>query len=145
MGAGPLTTSCLTRSTCSTARYRPRPTRPCSTFRLLSTAYLGLPFRPPFDDARVRRALAHALDRASLESSVASPATGGFLPPAMPGHSHDAGLRHDPGLARRLLAEAGHPDGRGLPALRLIQPDPGFGDETRRQIEARWGNRYGAI
>ena len=109
---------------------------------LLSTAYLGLPFRPPFDDARVRRALAHALDRASLESSVARPATGGFLPPAMPGHSHDAGLRHDPGLARSLLAEAGYPEGRGLPAARLIQADPGFGDETRRRIEARWESQW---
>jgi ABC-type transport system substrate-binding protein/class 3 adenylate cyclase len=109
---------------------------------LLSTDYLGLPSRPPFDDARVRKALAHALDRTSLEGSVASPAAGGFVPPAMPGHSHDIGLRYDPPLARSLLAEAGYTSPRELPTLRLIQADPGFGHETRRRLEAIWESQW---
>ncbi|MEJ2561011.1 MAG: ABC transporter substrate-binding protein [Anaerolineae bacterium] len=42
------------------------------------------------------------------------PATGGFVPPEMPGHSAGIGLPYDPGQARQLLAAAGYPGGRGL-------------------------------
>ena len=38
----------------------------------------------------------------------------------MPGHSHRVGPEYDVELARRLLAEAGYPEGRGLPKLTLI-------------------------
>jgi ABC-type oligopeptide transport system substrate-binding subunit/serine/threonine protein kinase/class 3 adenylate cyclase len=77
--------------------------------------------RPPFDDARVRRALTHALDRPALVNIIlrgdASPATGGLIPPGVPGHAADIGLAYDPDRARRLLAEAGYPDGRGFPVI----------------------------
>jgi ABC-type oligopeptide transport system substrate-binding subunit len=77
--------------------------------------------RPPFDDARVRRALVLATDRETLAEGVlqgyAAAATGGLLPQGMPGHSPGIGLPFDPGRARRLLAEAGYPGGRGFPAV----------------------------
>jgi oligopeptide transport system substrate-binding protein len=63
------------------------------------------------------------------------PAHGGFLPPAMPGHSHDLALPHDLERARSLLAEAGYPEGRGLPELRLVHADPGLGENLRREVE----------
>jgi ABC-type transport system substrate-binding protein len=97
----------------------------------------------PFDDVRVRRALAHGLDRAPLIGSTANaPAHGGFLPPAMPGHSHDLAPAYDLDRARALLDEAGYPDGRGLPELRLIHADPGFGPEFRRDTEAKWESQW---
>jgi len=75
--------------------------------------------RPPFDDRRVRRAFTLATDRETLADVIlrgyASPATGGFVPPGMPGHSPGIGLPYDPEAARRLLAEAGYPGGRGFP------------------------------
>lgn len=80
---------------------------------------------PPFDDVRVRRAFAHALDRTdwARRSGRHEPATsGGLLPPAMPGHSHRIGLDFDPVGARHLLAEAGYPSGRGLPEIQLVSP-----------------------
>jgi len=87
----------------------------------------------------VRQALAHGLDRRLLvQDTNGAPAYGGFLPPAMPGHSHDLALRYDIRRARTLLAEAGYPDGRGLPELRLIHADPGFGADFRRHEEAKW-------
>ena len=91
----------------------------------LATWYLGFAAnRPPFDDERVRRAFALALDRDRLADEWTGPSQrvgrGGFLPPLIPGHSHRIGLPHDPARARELLAEAGHPDGRGLPALSFL-------------------------
>jgi ABC-type transport system substrate-binding protein len=43
---------------------------------------------------------------------------GGLLPPAVPGHSPRVALPFDHDRAR-LLSEAGHPDGRGLPEVEL--------------------------
>src|SRR5262249_57649206 len=83
----------------------------------MQTMYLGFAAgRPPFDDVRLRRAVAHAIDRVALELARAtqfvrgSPAeTGGMIPPALPGHSHRVAPRFDPPRARELLAAAGYP------------------------------------
>jgi ABC-type oligopeptide transport system substrate-binding subunit/DNA-binding SARP family transcriptional activator len=76
---------------------------------------------PPFDDVRVRRAFVMATDRATLANVVlqgyASPATGGFVPPGMPGHSPAIDQPYDPDQAHRLLEEAGYPGGRNFPPL----------------------------
>jgi ABC-type transport system substrate-binding protein len=110
---------------------------------LLCVEYLGFPARPPFDDPRIRKALAHGLDRTRLvEEFGVQAAQGGLLPPAMPGHSHDLGLARDLGRARSLLAEAGVADGRGLPELSLFFADPGLSESTRRRVEAAWGTQW---
>jgi ABC-type transport system substrate-binding protein/class 3 adenylate cyclase len=91
----------------------------------MSTVYLA--FRvatPPLDDLRIRRALAHAVDRERLVQHVGSgsadPArTGGFVPPTMPGHSHRVAPAYDPDSARALLADAGYPGGTGFRELTL--------------------------
>jgi oligopeptide transport system substrate-binding protein len=90
----------------------------------LVTRYVGfVARRPPLDDQRVRRALAHALDRGALfgDEPDYDPALegSGLIPPGLPAHSHDIALPYDPPRARELLAEAGFPDGHGLRPLRL--------------------------
>jgi peptide/nickel transport system substrate-binding protein/oligopeptide transport system substrate-binding protein len=77
--------------------------------------------KPPFTDRRVRQAFGHAIDpspivRGLLEGCVV--AGKGILPPGMPGFTPDvAGTPFTRERARRLLAEAGFPEGKGLPPL----------------------------
>jgi ABC-type oligopeptide transport system substrate-binding subunit/class 3 adenylate cyclase len=85
--------------------------------------------RPPFDDLNVRRAFVMALDRERMANEVLEglvyPATGGFIPPNMPGHSPEIGLPYDPTRARQLLDQAGYPEGRDFPAISLLSPRTG--------------------
>jgi oligopeptide transport system substrate-binding protein len=92
---------------------------------LLSTGYVGFDVsRSPFDDPRVRRAFSLATDRETLADVSLKgyyfPATGGFVPPGMPGHSAGIGPPYDSNQARQLLAEAGYPGGCGFPAVEAL-------------------------
>jgi ABC-type oligopeptide transport system substrate-binding subunit/class 3 adenylate cyclase len=84
--------------------------------------------RPPFDDVRVRRAFAMAVDREKLANEVLEglpdPATGGFVPPTLPGHSPGISLPYDPARARQLIAQAGYPDGQGLITDEIVWIEP---------------------
>jgi ABC-type oligopeptide transport system substrate-binding subunit len=73
--------------------------------------------RPPLDDRRVRLALAHSLDRQALYGTQYVPGCGGCVPRGLAGHSPGICLPYDPERARRLMAEAGYPEGRGFPVL----------------------------
>ncbi len=79
--------------------------------------------RPPLDDPRVRRALALALDRDAITHNVL---TGGQQPartytvPDTGGYTCTGGIDYNVAEARRLLAEAGYPEGRGLRTIELL-------------------------
>ncbi|MFK5921015.1 MAG: peptide ABC transporter substrate-binding protein [Verrucomicrobiota bacterium] len=106
--------------------------------------YLGTFFvrcnttRPPLDNPKVRRALSLALDRESLIENVLQggqkPARG-LVPPSNEYQSPDL-IRYDPEQARRLLAEAGYPDGKGFPDIRLLTTDR---ESAKRMAEAFQG------
>jgi oligopeptide transport system substrate-binding protein len=79
--------------------------------------------RPPLDNEGVRAALALAVDRTALARQIlrgGQEAAASFTPPGIPGYAPPPGLRTDYPAARRLLAEAGYPDGRGMPPLELL-------------------------
>lgn len=96
-----------------------------------ATFYIALNCeRPPFTDVRVRRAMNHAIDKDRLLRLINGrgvPARG-VLPPRMPGFDqHLRGYAHDPTEARRLLAEAGYPDGFTVPLWVAVE----YGDGVK--------------
>ena len=91
--------------------------------------------RPPLNDVRVRRALALAIDRDSIARNVVR---GGMEPaynltPATMKFTARAKMTGDIAEARRLLAEAGYPEGRGFPRLDVLYNTQ---DNHRRVCEA---------
>ncbi|MFN3197440.1 MAG: peptide ABC transporter substrate-binding protein [Bradymonadia bacterium] len=79
---------------------------------------------PPLNDKRVRHALNMAINKAEVGKYVVKgnqpPATS-IVHPALEhmGYAPVAGAGFDPDKARALLAEAGFPDGKGFPRLKL--------------------------
>ena len=70
--------------------------------------------RPPFDDPKVRRAFAMAVDREKLIEDVLEGAVklaDGLLPPGIPGYNESLrGIPYDPEMAKQLLAESQYAD-----------------------------------
>lgn len=79
--------------------------------------------KPPLNDKRVRKALALAIDRDLIVRRVTR---GGqvpafhFTPPGIQGYAPRARFSGGAEEARRLLAEAGYPDGKGFPAVNIL-------------------------
>src|ERR1051326_8405232 len=97
-----------------------------STFGAL-TYYVFNVNRAPFDDVRVREALALAIDReriSRVDLGGATEPADSFLPEAISGEKPVVQkadvLDYDVNKARELLAQAGYPNGDGFPVLRLL-------------------------
>lgn len=109
--------------------------------------YLGSYFyrinttREPFTDVRVRRALALAVDKQLLVDRVTQggqvPATG-FTPPGIEGYPAFDTVQFDPEEARRLLAEAGYPDGAGFPAAEVLINTSEGHRKIAQALQAMW-------
>ncbi len=94
------------------------------TYTMLGTYFMRCnTTKKPFDDARVRQALGYAVDRERITRKITKagevPATH-FTPPGI-GHYHAPnGLGYDPEKARKLLADAGFPGGKGFPRFTFM-------------------------
>lgn len=79
--------------------------------------------RKPFDDVRVRKALAMAVNRQHIidailkngepPASTLTLAADGYVPPK-------TDIGYQPDLAKKLLADAGYPQGKGFPEFTLV-------------------------
>jgi len=79
----------------------------------------------PLRFKKVRQAINCAIDKPKLikylRNSIGTPATSGFVPKGMPGFDSTVvkGYHYDPEKAAKLLAEAGYPNGKGMPEITL--------------------------
>ncbi|MDB5031562.1 ABC transporter substrate-binding protein [Mucilaginibacter sp.] len=99
----------------------------------LNTMYLGmlvdttLPIvkHSPLRILKIRQAINYAIDKQKLikylRNSLGTPGYQGFIPAGMPGFSAAdvKGYNYNPAKSRRLLAEAGYPDGKNMPPITL--------------------------
>jgi oligopeptide transport system substrate-binding protein len=99
-------------------------------FSAITDNYVALNMRKaPFTNKLVREAAAYAVDRAqvlraisglgTILTQIEAPGMPGFDPSVKP-------LPYDPGKARKLLAEAGYPGGKGLPTITFADASGGF-------------------
>ena len=91
--------------------------------------YLGIYFyrlnvdQPHLKDKRVRRALGMTINREQLVSQITK---GGQIPayaitpPGTMGYYPESDLKFDPEQAKKLLADAGYPNGKGFPTTEII-------------------------
>jgi len=123
--------------------------------------YLGIYFyrcnvtKPPLTDKRVRRALALAIDREAIVKNilrgdqqpayaVSYPGTAGYAPRArLPGGTDPAARTAALTEARRLLAEAGYPDGKGCPPIELIYNTSEAHKAVGEAVQQMWRENLG--
>jgi len=102
--------------------------------------------KPPLNNPLVRRALNLAIDKRSIVDNVVkggqSPASS-FVPPGMNGYEGYRGSGHNVKLARQLLAEAGYPNGKGLPQIEILYNTADSHRDIAEVIQQDWKKNLG--
>ena len=95
----------------------------------IKTDYLGILMdssasinqNSPLNDVRVRRAISYAINKeemvAYLRNNTVFPAESGFVPPMLNNGADEKYYTYNPAVAKQLLAEAGYPNGNGMPEV----------------------------
>ncbi|MFP4266871.1 MAG: peptide ABC transporter substrate-binding protein [Spirochaetaceae bacterium] len=96
--------------------------------------------KEPFDDARVRKALAMSFDRETLVERVTK---GGQIPayamvPDMAGYPGIEGNKTDVEKAQELLADAGYPDGEDFPVFDILYNTSENHKKIAEYIQEQW-------
>lgn len=100
--------------------------------------------RKPLDDPRVRRALNLAFNQQDLCDKIMrgfKPAHG--MTPPMAGYDTPRAVTFNPEEARKLLAEAGFPGGKGFPRLKYLLASRETAATTAQAIQAMWRKELG--
>jgi len=99
----------------------------------------------PLNDVRVRKALSMAIDRQEIVTKVTKagqiPTTA--LVPPMPGYTPTTGNGFNVTEAKRLLAEAGFPNGQGFPTFTVIYNTNEGHRIIAEYIQQSWKNNLG--
>ncbi|MBI3416418.1 MAG: peptide ABC transporter substrate-binding protein [Verrucomicrobia bacterium] len=115
--------------------------------------YLGTYFfrfnvtRKPFDDPRVRKALALAINKRRLVEKFAragESVADHYVPDGTGDYHAPAGLGYDPAEARRLLAEAGFPGGKNFPPFHYLYNANGkIHEQIALELKEMWKQELG--
>jgi oligopeptide transport system substrate-binding protein len=102
--------------------------------------------RAPLDDKRVRQALSLATDR----EEITRVATGAgevpalsLVPSSMPHYKVQPCMPFNPEAARKLLAEAGYPDGKGFPKMEILYNTDQQHQAIAELLRKQWQNNLG--
>lgn len=102
--------------------------------------------KKPLSDKRIRKALALALDRNTIVEKVSKggqlPAFA-YTPPNTAGYTSKTQLQESITEAKKLLAEAGYPDGKGLPAIEILYNTNEGHKKIAVAIQEMWKTRLG--
>ncbi len=102
--------------------------------------------KPPLDDPRVRKALSLAIDRKGIVEKVTQggqqPAFS-YVPPRANGYVPIASVSENLEEAKRLLAEAGYPEGRGFPKVEFIYNTADNHRKIAESIQQMWKSGLG--
>ncbi len=126
-------------------------------FPLLGTYYYNFNMDlEMWQDVRVRKALAYAIDREKIVEVTAKGevAAAGFVPPGFPDHEGNDffetagtyGVSLDSGSveeAKRLLAEAGYPNGEGFPKFTLMYNTSEGHQLVAQMVQEMWKTNLG--
>ncbi|MBI2608588.1 MAG: peptide ABC transporter substrate-binding protein [Deltaproteobacteria bacterium] len=96
--------------------------------------------KKPFNDVRVRKAFAHAIDHKVFPEILKGgqiPVTS-WVPPGMLGYEPDVGLGFNVELAQNLLKEAGYPDGKGFPKTIAFFDSRDDNKEIAEKLQQIW-------
>jgi oligopeptide transport system substrate-binding protein len=119
--------------------------------------YLGTYFfrfnvtRKPFDDPRVRKALALAVDKERIVKKITRAGevtTSHLVPDGTQNYNPPEGLGYDPEQARKLLDEAGYPGGKGFPRFEYMFNAAGGGggkihENIAIELQQMWRDELG--
>ena len=125
-------------------------------YPFLGTVYVSFNVtKPPFDNPKVRKAFSLAIDRAAITDKLLrggqSPALA-FVPSGIADAAANADFRtqggsllkdNDISSARRLLAEAGFPDGKGFPAVSFLFNTSESNKVVAEALQEMWKKNLG--
>lgn len=102
--------------------------------------------KPPFNNPKLRRALALAIDRDSISRHLlhgSRPPAHHLTPTGLAGYVSRSRVSDDFDAARRLLAEAGFPAGRGLPPFEIQVRNDELQPKIIEAVQAMWERELG--
>lgn len=98
--------------------------------------------RAPLNDVRLRRALNAAIDKQEICERIMKagqvPARS-FVPPGLAGYESALSGKYDVDEARRLLEEAGYPNGEGMPKIEILYNTNEDHATIAQVIQQQWG------
>lgn len=119
----------------------------CHFFDYLGTYFVRFNVtRKPFDDPRVRKALALAVDKRRIVENITrsgEKVASHFTPKGMVIYQPPEGLGRDLELARKLLAEAGFPGGKGFPPFQYLFKTGKTDEQIAVELQAMWQKELG--
>lgn len=103
--------------------------------------------RPPFNDPRVRQAFAMVIDKSRIVTAITQygeNAAKSMVPPGTgDNYQPPEGLKLDVEAARKLMAEAGYPDGKGFPLVKYLFPNLSIEPNIAVELQSMWEKGLG--